>query len=159
MNTATLLWITMKVYWIKCMRLIIIYSVVYCRHTSWAVTQGEPLDLNVVFLTELEKWRSPEFYDREVHRMQLPFSGKVPSGSVSAEERQERRAQQLRRLQEINARRREEKLLQNQEKLDRLMAVQARDSVCLLYPSLNSSSLVAITVFQRHRLHRSWFCF
>eukprot|EP00066_Takifugu_rubripes_P009444 XP_003976394.1 PREDICTED: actin-related protein 5 [Takifugu rubripes] len=73
---------------------------------------------------ELEKWRSPEFYDREVHRMQLPFSGKVPSGSVSVEERQERRAQQLRRLQEINARRREEKLLQDQEKLDRLMAVQ-----------------------------------
>ncbi|GLD69859.1 actin-related protein 5 [Lates japonicus] len=24
---------------------------------------------------ELEKWRSPEFYEREVHRMQLPFSG------------------------------------------------------------------------------------
>lgn len=75
----------------------------------------------------MEKWRSPEFYEREVHRMQLPFSGKLPGGSVSAEEKQERRAQQLRRLQEINARRREEKLLQDQERLDRLMAVQARD--------------------------------
>ncbi|XP_034000453.1 actin-related protein 5 [Trematomus bernacchii] len=73
---------------------------------------------------ELEKWRSPEFYEREVHRMQLPFSGKVPGGSVSVEERHERRAQQLRRLQEINARRREEKLLQDQERLDRLMGVQ-----------------------------------
>ncbi|XP_045913588.1 actin-related protein 5 [Micropterus dolomieu] len=73
---------------------------------------------------ELEKWRSPEFYEREVHRMQLPFSGKVPGGCVSVEERQERRAQQLRRLQEINARRREEKLLQDQERLDRLMAIQ-----------------------------------
>ncbi|XP_040902370.1 actin-related protein 5 [Toxotes jaculatrix] len=73
---------------------------------------------------ELEKWRSPEFYEREVHRMQLPFSGKVPGGCVSVEERQERRAQQLRRLQEINARRREEKLQQDQERLDRLMAVQ-----------------------------------
>uniref|UniRef100_UPI0037E9769A actin-related protein 5 n=1 Tax=Semicossyphus pulcher TaxID=241346 RepID=UPI0037E9769A len=73
---------------------------------------------------ELEKWRSPEFYEREVHRMQLPFSSKVPGGCVSVEERQERRAQQLRRLQEINARRREEKLQQDQERLDRLMAVQ-----------------------------------
>uniref|UniRef100_A0A3Q0T6B0 Actin-related protein 5 n=1 Tax=Amphilophus citrinellus TaxID=61819 RepID=A0A3Q0T6B0_AMPCI len=73
---------------------------------------------------ELEKWRSPEFYEREVHCMQLPFSGKVPGGCVSVEERQERRAQQLRRLQEINARRREEKLQQDQERLDRLMAVQ-----------------------------------
>lgn len=64
--------------------------------------------------------------------MQLPFSGKVPGGCVSVEERQERRAQQLRRLQEINARRREEKLLQDQERLDRLMAVQARELSCHL---------------------------
>uniref|UniRef100_A0A3P9HKS4 Actin-related protein 5 n=1 Tax=Oryzias latipes TaxID=8090 RepID=A0A3P9HKS4_ORYLA len=73
---------------------------------------------------EMEKWRSPEFYEREVHRMQLSFSGKLPSGCVTAEERQERRAQQLRRLQEINARRREERLQQDQERLDRLLAVQ-----------------------------------
>lgn len=77
-----------------------------------------------LFSSELEKWRSPEFYEREVHRMQLPFSGKVPSSGVSVEEKQERKAQQMRRLQEINARRREEKLLQDQERLDRLMAVQ-----------------------------------
>ncbi|RVE70311.1 hypothetical protein OJAV_G00063400 [Oryzias javanicus] len=73
---------------------------------------------------EMEKWRSPEFYEQEVHRMQLSFSGKLPSGCVTAEERQERRAQQLRRLQEINARRREERLQQDQERLDRLLAVQ-----------------------------------
>lgn len=73
---------------------------------------------------EMEKWRSPEFYEKEVHRMQLPFSSKVPGSCVSIEERQERRVQQLRRLQEINARRREEKLQQDQERLDRLMAVQ-----------------------------------
>ncbi|XP_048874076.1 actin-related protein 5 [Brienomyrus brachyistius] len=73
---------------------------------------------------ELEKWRSVEFYEHEVHRMQLPFSAKLLSGTLSAEERQERRVQQLRRLQEINARRREEKLQQDQEKLDKLLAVQ-----------------------------------
>ncbi|XP_019728735.1 actin-related protein 5 isoform X1 [Hippocampus comes] len=78
----------------------------------------------VDYQEELEKWRSPEFYEREVHRMQLPFSGKLPGGCVSVEERQERRAQQLRRLQESNARRRGEKLHQDQERLDRLMAVQ-----------------------------------
>ncbi|XP_017273108.1 actin-related protein 5 [Kryptolebias marmoratus] len=73
---------------------------------------------------ELEKWRCPGFYEREVHRIQLPFSGKLPGGCVSVEERQERRAQQLRRLQEINTRRREEKLQQDQERLDRLLGVQ-----------------------------------
>uniref|UniRef100_A0A8C9RW95 Actin-related protein 5 n=1 Tax=Scleropages formosus TaxID=113540 RepID=A0A8C9RW95_SCLFO len=78
----------------------------------------------VDYQQELEKWRSVEFYEQEVHRMQLPFSAKVLAGPLSAEERQERRAQQLRRLQEMNARRREEKLQQDQERLDRLLAVQ-----------------------------------
>ncbi|KAK2851187.1 hypothetical protein Q5P01_007463 [Channa striata] len=78
----------------------------------------------VDYQEELEKWRGPEFYEREVHRIQLPFSGKLPGGCVTVEERQERRAQQLRRLQEINARRREEKLQQDQERLDRLLAIQ-----------------------------------
>ncbi|KAJ8257970.1 hypothetical protein GJAV_G00191710 [Gymnothorax javanicus] len=73
---------------------------------------------------ELEKWRSPEFYEREVHRLQLPYSSKLLGGSLSAEERQEKRAQQLRRLQELNARRREERLLQDQERLDTLLSVQ-----------------------------------
>ncbi|XP_014001045.1 actin-related protein 5 [Salmo salar] len=73
---------------------------------------------------ELEKWRSVEFYEQEVHRMQLPFSAKGLGGVVSVEERQERRTQQLRRLQEINARRREEKLQQDQERLDKLLTVQ-----------------------------------
>ncbi|MBN3298111.1 ARP5 protein, partial [Amia calva] len=73
---------------------------------------------------DLEQWRCPEYYEREVHRLQLPFSPKLAGGSASAEERQERRPQQLRRLQELNARRREEKLQQDQERLDRLLAVQ-----------------------------------
>ncbi|XP_012694236.2 actin-related protein 5 [Clupea harengus] len=73
----------------------------------------------------LEKWRSPEFYEQEVHRIQLPFSAKLAGAAVvGAEERQERRANQLRRLQEINARRREEKNQQDQERLDNLLAVQ-----------------------------------
>ncbi|XP_035238228.1 actin-related protein 5 [Anguilla anguilla] len=73
---------------------------------------------------ELEKWRSAEFYEQQVHRLQLPYSAKLLGGSLSAEERQERRAQQLRRLQEVNARRREEKLQQDQERLDTLLSVQ-----------------------------------
>ncbi|CAB1329415.1 unnamed protein product [Coregonus sp. 'balchen'] len=76
---------------------------------------------------ELEKWRSAEFYEQEVHRMQLPFSAKGLGGVVSVEERQERRTQQLRRLQEINARRREEKLQQDQERLDKLLSELLED--------------------------------
>ncbi|XP_056320618.1 actin-related protein 5 [Danio aesculapii] len=76
------------------------------------------------YQNELEKWRSPEFYESEVHRVQLPFSGRSAGVCVSAEERSERRAQQLRRIQEINSRRREERILEDQKRLDTLLAVQ-----------------------------------
>ncbi|KAK1156264.1 actin-related protein 5-like [Acipenser oxyrinchus oxyrinchus] len=73
---------------------------------------------------ELDRWRCGEFYEKEVHRLQLPFSQKLLSSTLSAEERLERRSQQLRRLQELNARRREEKLQLDQERLERLLSVQ-----------------------------------
>lgn len=72
----------------------------------------------------MEKWRSPEYYENNVHKMQLPFSNKLLGSTLSSEEKQERRQQQLRRLQELNARRREEKLQLDQERLDRLLFVQ-----------------------------------
>lgn len=61
--------------------------------------------------------------------MQLPFSSKLLGSTLTAEEKQERRQQQLRRLQELNARRREEKLQLDQERLERLLYVQA-GAVC-----------------------------
>ncbi|XP_069508471.1 actin-related protein 5 [Ambystoma mexicanum] len=76
------------------------------------------------YIQELQKWRSPEYYEANVHKMQLPFSNKLLGSAVTLEEKQERRQQQLRRLQELNARRREEKLLLDQERLDRLLFVQ-----------------------------------
>ncbi|KAM7326968.1 hypothetical protein ACRRTK_013335 [Alexandromys fortis] len=73
---------------------------------------------------ELQKWRCPDYYENNVHKMQLPFSSKLLGSTLTAEEKQERRQQQLRRLQELNARRREEKLQQDQERLERLLYVQ-----------------------------------
>ncbi|XP_063153249.1 actin-related protein 5 isoform X3 [Candoia aspera] len=76
---------------------------------------------------EMQKWRSPEYYENNVHKMQLPFSNKLLGSTVTSEEKQERRQQQLRRLQELNARRREEKLQLDQERLERLLYVQIPD--------------------------------
>ncbi|KFQ58768.1 Actin-related protein 5, partial [Pelecanus crispus] len=76
------------------------------------------------YIEELQKWRSPEYYENNVHKMQLPFSNKLLGSTLTSEEKQERRQQQLRRLQELNARRREEKLQLDQERLDRLLYVQ-----------------------------------
>lgn len=79
------------------------------------------------FFEELQKWRCPDYYENNVHKMQLPFSSKLLGSTLTAEEKQERRQQQLRRLQELNARRREEKLQLDQERLERLLYVQASD--------------------------------
>uniref|UniRef100_A0A8C0EXS8 Actin-related protein 5 n=1 Tax=Bubo bubo TaxID=30461 RepID=A0A8C0EXS8_BUBBB len=76
------------------------------------------------YIEELQKWRSPEYYENNMHKMQLPFSNKLLGSTLTSEEKQERRQQQLRRLQELNARRREEKLQLDQERLDRLLYVQ-----------------------------------
>ncbi|XP_072259816.1 actin-related protein 5 [Pyxicephalus adspersus] len=76
------------------------------------------------YIEELKKWRCPDYYEKNVHKMQLPFSSKLLGSAVPSEEKQERRQQQLKRLQEINARRREEKLQQDQERLERLLYVQ-----------------------------------
>ncbi|XP_034162223.2 actin-related protein 5 [Pangasianodon hypophthalmus] len=78
----------------------------------------------VDYQQELEKWRSAEFYEAEVHRMQLPFSGKVAGMYASVEERQEKRVQQLRRLEEMSNRHREERLQQDQKRLHTLLMVQ-----------------------------------
>lgn len=80
------------------------------------------------FFEELQKWRCPDYYENNVHKMQLPFSNKLLGSTLTAEEKQERRQQQLRRLQELNARRREEKLQLDQERLDRLLYVQVTAS-------------------------------
>nr|XP_031543689.1 actin-related protein 5 [Vicugna pacos] len=76
------------------------------------------------YFEELQKWRCPDYYEDNVHKMQLPFSSKLLGSTLTSEEKQERRQQQLRRLQELNARRREEKLQLDQERLDRLLYVQ-----------------------------------
>ncbi|XP_047627059.1 actin-related protein 5 isoform X2 [Phacochoerus africanus] len=76
------------------------------------------------YVEELQKWRCPDYYENNVHKMQLPFSSKLLGSTLTSEEKQERRQQQLRRLQELNARRREEKLQLDQERLDRLLYVQ-----------------------------------
>ncbi|XP_017590617.1 PREDICTED: actin-related protein 5, partial [Corvus brachyrhynchos] len=76
------------------------------------------------YTEELQKWRCPEYYENNVHKMQLPFSNKLLGSTVASEEKQEKRQQQLLLLQELNARRREEKLQLDQERLDRLLYVQ-----------------------------------
>lgn len=76
------------------------------------------------YMEELGLWKLPDFYEKNIHRMQLPFNNKLLASTLTVEEKMERRQQQIRRLQELNARRREEKLQLDQEKLERLLSIQ-----------------------------------
>uniref|UniRef100_UPI00398F6402 actin-related protein 5 isoform X2 n=1 Tax=Pristiophorus japonicus TaxID=55135 RepID=UPI00398F6402 len=76
------------------------------------------------YIEELDLWKRPDFYEKNNHRMQLPFNNKLLASTLTAEEKLERRQQQIRRLQELNTRRREEKLQLDQERLERLLSIQ-----------------------------------
>ncbi|CAH3195744.1 unnamed protein product, partial [Porites evermanni] len=77
---------------------------------------------------ELEEWASSDYYDDHVYKIQLPYAqAQAPqtNGPKSEEKEKLRRQKQGRRLQEINARRREEKLVEEEERLQDLMSIQA----------------------------------
>lgn len=68
----------------------------------------------------LEKWASHEYYEKNVKKIQLPFSQIVAAPTLTAEQKTEKRKEMSRRLAEINARKREEKLAEDEEQLRRL---------------------------------------
>jgi len=77
---------------------------------------------------ELEEWASSDYYDEHVYKIQLPYAqAQTPQTSGPKDEEKEklRRQKQGRRLQEINARRREEKLAEEEERLQDLVNIQS----------------------------------
>ena len=68
----------------------------------------------------LMKWASHEYYESNVKKIQLPFSQVVAPPTLTAEQKTEKRKEMSRRLAEINARKREEKLAEDEEQLRRL---------------------------------------
>nr|XP_006818942.1 PREDICTED: actin-related protein 5-like [Saccoglossus kowalevskii] len=77
----------------------------------------------VDYQDELNDWNSLEYYYENVHKIQLPFTP-IPGSSLSAKDKEERKQQQVKRLQAMNAKRREERLAAEQEKLQQLMSIQ-----------------------------------
>lgn len=64
-------------------------------------------------MEELDKWADTDFYEKEVRKMQLPFTpAPSTSGSGLSQEQQQRRKENVRRLVEMNARKREERVQQ-----------------------------------------------
>ncbi|KAL8612784.1 hypothetical protein ACOMHN_033454 [Nucella lapillus] len=75
------------------------------------------------YKSELSRWAETEYYLKNICRFQLPFTP-LPGSQVNTEQQKERREQQIMRLKEANRRRRIVKLREDEDELQRLMAVQ-----------------------------------
>ncbi|CAG9788730.1 unnamed protein product [Diatraea saccharalis] len=73
---------------------------------------------------EIRKWANPDYYETNVKRIQLPFVQTSSSSTLTAEQQKERKKEMARRLLEINARKREERLAEDEEQLNQLLAIQ-----------------------------------
>ncbi|XP_072046069.1 actin-related protein 5-like isoform X2 [Amphiura filiformis] len=71
---------------------------------------------------EVDRWMGAEYYNKNAHKIQLPYTP-LPGWSSAEDGKKERRQQQIKRLQEVNAKRRQERLASDQEKLQQLKSV------------------------------------
>lgn len=61
------------------------------------------------YMEELKKWSDQDYYDQTVHKIQLPYVA-TSTPVLTAEQQKERRKELAKRLIEINARKREERV-------------------------------------------------
>ncbi|XP_014235354.1 actin-related protein 5 [Trichogramma pretiosum] len=78
----------------------------------------------VNYQEDLLKWADPMYYDKNVLRVQLPYVAPAATTGLTAEQQKERKKELARRLMEINARKREERLAEDEDQLNQLLAIQ-----------------------------------
>lgn len=61
------------------------------------------------YADELNRWSDPDYYDKMVRKIQLPFTP-APSAPANSQAVEQRRKENVRRLVEINAKKREERV-------------------------------------------------
>lgn len=76
------------------------------------------------YMAELRKWAKLEFYEEHVKKVQLPFTPITIAPILSAEQKFEKKRELARRLVEINNRKREEKLAEDEDLVQRLLIAQ-----------------------------------
>ncbi|XP_028041509.1 actin-related protein 5 isoform X1 [Bombyx mandarina] len=73
---------------------------------------------------EITKWANADYYDANVKKLQLPvIQSSSSSSTLTAEQQKERKKEMAKRLLEINARKREERLAEDEEQLNQLLAL------------------------------------
>nr|XP_018898626.1 PREDICTED: actin-related protein 5 [Bemisia tabaci] len=71
---------------------------------------------------EVNKWADLDYYNKNVRRIQLPFNITTPA--LTPEQQLARRKELAKKLVEMNARKREERLAEEEEQLNQLLAIQ-----------------------------------
>ncbi|XP_057325666.1 actin-related protein 5 [Microplitis mediator] len=80
--------------------------------------------ISLDYQDEISKWADPDYYDANVLRIQLPYVAPVTTPGLTAEQQKERKRELARRLMEMNARKREERLAEDEEQLNQLLSVK-----------------------------------
>ncbi|XP_053673909.1 actin-related protein 5 [Anopheles nili] len=76
------------------------------------------------YMQSLRDWSSVEYYEENVKKIQLPYNQTVAAPTLTNEQKVEKKKELSRRLAEINARRREERLAQDEELLAQLQQLE-----------------------------------
>lgn len=76
------------------------------------------------YMEELKKWSKLSFYEENIKKMQLPYTQIAIQPTITAEQKFEKRRELARRLTDINNRKREAKLAEDIEILQRLLIAQ-----------------------------------
>ncbi|KAL7642190.1 UNVERIFIED_CONTAM: hypothetical protein RMT77_006751 [Armadillidium vulgare] len=75
------------------------------------------------YMSELSNWADPDYFDKNVTKIQLPFSAQ-PVTTLSAEQLKERKREAAKRLADVNAKKREERLEEDEQELARLVELE-----------------------------------
>lgn len=98
------------------------------------------------YAEEAARWANLKYYEEKVSRIQLPY---IPTNFLTPDQQRERRREIARKLVELNARKREEKLIEDEEMLVELLANKEKiansDSPRDTQAILRSSSVTSVT--------------
>lgn len=77
------------------------------------------------YINDLKNWAFLDYYEKNVKKIQLPYTQHQPTtNQLTAEQKIEKKKELAKRLTEINARKREERLADDEDQLSRMLAIK-----------------------------------
>jgi len=81
--------------------------------------------ISLDYMSDLKKWSFMDYYDNNIKKIQLPYTQQISQQTtLTAEQKFEKKRELSRRLGEINARKRDERLAEDQIQLENLLVIK-----------------------------------